>query len=455
MHTPFLRICIIGSGLSGSLLAHFLQLNLKKPSKIIIFEREPRQLFRGIAYSSDLPYEPLNVPAGKMSLYPEKPMDFHDWLQKNNRPAEAHSFVSRRWFGDYLVDRITKTPVNPAVHLETITGTVVDIKKAAAAYELSLQEGGTYPADIVVLATGHEPSADILKNWSGITTGHYHPNPWKHGLFKSLKTTDKILFIGSGLTMIDIVSSLKKAGHTGQLYAVSRNGTLPEIHAPTQAYALSCEMRHKNLDELIELVPKELARAAKQGATWHSVVDALRPHTNILWQNLNIHDKRKFLQTYRSVWEKHRHRMPIESGNIIRELQKTGQLKLLKGEIAFIANTHAQELGIKIENGKKITDLSVNTILNCTGPSTAAHSTNLLLKQLFKNGDMVIDECEIGILTGTNGEILKNDGKVLENCFALGPLRRGTEWETTALHEIREQALALTHLISNYAVRTT
>jgi uncharacterized NAD(P)/FAD-binding protein YdhS len=61
------------------------------------------------------------------------------------------------------------------------------------------------------------------------------------------------------------------------------------------------------------------------------------------------------------------------------------------------------------------------------------------------------DELKLGIETGYNGEIITVQGNPLPNAFAIGPLRKALEWESTAIREIKMQAeqLAL-DIVLNY-----
>jgi len=53
----------------------------------------------------------------------------------------------------------------------------------------------------------------------------------------------------------------------------------------------------------------------------------------------------------------------------------------------------------------------------------------------------------IGIGTDDHGRLIGASGKSSANLYALGPLRKATLWETTAVPEIREQALELAERI--------
>jgi uncharacterized NAD(P)/FAD-binding protein YdhS len=65
------------------------------------------------------------------------------------------------------------------------------------------------------------------------------------------------------------------------------------------------------------------------------------------------------------------------------------------------------------------------------------------IKKLLETGLASYDPLRIGIGTDDLGRVIGASGESSPNLYALGPLRKATLWETTAVSEIREQALQL------------
>lgn len=63
---------------------------------------------RGTAYRTELYLHRLNVPAGRMSLLPDHPTDFVDWLKNRGRPLQEGDFASRSDFGLYVRDALAR-----------------------------------------------------------------------------------------------------------------------------------------------------------------------------------------------------------------------------------------------------------------------------------------------------------------------------------------------------------
>jgi uncharacterized NAD(P)/FAD-binding protein YdhS len=55
----------------------------------------------------------------------------------------------------------------------------------------------------------------------------------------------------------------------------------------------------------------------------------------------------------------------------------------------------------------------------------------------------------MGLETTSNGALINADGTAWENIFAIGPMRKGTLWETTSVPEIRSQAASLAHSVAS------
>ena len=96
---------------------------------------------------------------------------------------------------------------------------------------LVLSDGSSIRADRVVLATGHLPPA--IPGGIGadvVSDRRFVADPWEPGWAIRVSREAPVLFLGSGLTMIDAVLELRGAGHTGPLRAISRHGHVPGSH---------------------------------------------------------------------------------------------------------------------------------------------------------------------------------------------------------------------------------
>jgi len=84
----------------------------------------------------------------------------------------------------------------------------------------------------------------------------------------------------------------------------------------------------------------------------------------------------------------------------------------------------------------------------CTGPGPLSTSGQPLLQGLLQRGLVRLDPLGLGLDALPDGGLVDPSGAPARNLFALGPLLKGVRWETTAIPEIRVQALALARRVA-------
>ncbi len=104
-------------------------------------------------------------------------------------------------------------------------------------------------------------------------------------------------------------------------------------------------------------------------------------------------------------------------------------------------------MGVEAEGGKvKVNlegkpSLTGDLVINATGPQTRfSASKSILLGKLLERGLISPDEMDMGIRIAEDHTVVTKDGNESEVLLALGPLLRGTLWETIAVPELRGQA---------------
>ena len=87
------------------------------------------------------------------------------------------------------------------------------------------------------------------------------------------------------------------------------------------------------------------------------------------------------------------------------------------------------------------TSLEGDLVLNATGPSTRFTATqSILLQSLLRQGAVAPDATDMGIHVDFDHTVLTATGDRSAWLLALGPMLRGTYWETIAVPELRVQA---------------
>jgi uncharacterized NAD(P)/FAD-binding protein YdhS len=181
--------------------------------------------------------------------------------------------------------------------------------------------------------------------------------------------------------------------------------------------------------------------AEAEGADWRQAIDGLRPHLQGLWRGLDAPERRRFLRHARALWEVHRHRMAPEVAAAIARAQAEGRLLVHAGRVAGFTLVDG---GVEVRRSGDRDPIRVQRVINCTGPEADFRKKRHPLPvSLMEQGLIRPDSLGMGIDTDDAGAVLDAHGQASRVIFAIGPMRKGQLWETTAVPEIRAQAQAL------------
>jgi uncharacterized NAD(P)/FAD-binding protein YdhS len=87
-------------------------------------------------------------------------------------------------------------------------------------------------------------------------------------------------------------------------------------------------------------------------------------------------------------------------------------------------------------------------VINCTGPCAGFSETQVpLFENLLKRGLIRPDGLDMGIDVGSEFAVIDREGRHSDCLFAIGPLMKGTLWETTAVPELRGQAMRVAQIM--------
>lgn len=429
---------IIGGGATGTLLAVNLVKNSDaQPITVNLIEKNSR-LGRGVAYSTDNDIHLLNVPANKMGAFPDDIEDFYKWLTAKGYNYFSNDFVPRRIYGEYLQELLSDTVKNAGenVVVNHYNDEAIDVSLDNRAL-IKLKSGETIVSDKVILAFGNFlPSHLKTETQSYISAEKYFHNPWSAEIPQNLALEDDVLIIGTGLTMVDTVLTLFNRRHQGKIIAVSTHGWLPAVHELGFVYpSFDNELKDKtSVYELFKTVRKHAANAEAQKSNWRGVIDSLRPSTQEIWLNLPDQEKRRFMRHLRRIWDVSRHRMPNECSEILRQMQDSGQLQILKGRIKRIEPLENGGFDVFYQNNNSKNFVKADAVINCTGSESNFNKINTpLVKNLLSKNYIQTDKLSLGI------EACRN-GKISDTLYTIGTALKGVLWESTAMPEIRTQA---------------
>ncbi|MEO7409999.1 MAG: FAD/NAD(P)-binding protein, partial [Sphingomicrobium sp.] len=317
------QVAVIGGGFAGTMAA--VQLSRRGIAAVLIGRGS--QIGKGVAYSTDDQAHLLNIPAAKMSAWPDRPDDFVEAIGDAGFGPE--DYVPRLLFGHYLRSILEESGV------AVVNGEAIAAEPGEAGWTVRLDDGRAVMAEALVLAPGNQPP-DELPFARGLPETLFAGNPWdeagKEAIAAAVMDQGDVLAVGSGLSMIDVALSLDAAGHRGKMIAVSRRGQMPRSSfAVRSAVPSSAEAPGGSLGELWRWV-----RRRGQEIEWRDAVDSLRPRTHELWQSLSEADQRRFLRHARPWWDVHRHRIAPQVGAVIERMIDQGRLEVIAGRIGSL-----------------------------------------------------------------------------------------------------------------------
>ncbi|CAH2601173.1 Hydroxyacylglutathione hydrolase [Rhodovastum atsumiense] len=450
-------IAIVGAGFSGTLLALHILRRCPPPTRVTLIERS-RSFGSGLAYARRNAGHLLNVPAGRMSAFHDRPADFLHWLQRQPvgelgdlEPTER-TFVPRRLFGGYvraLLNDERKRPENET-RLDLLRGDVLAIEKDPAGHRLRLDRDREVIADLAILAIGNfPPDPPPVDDPSFYDGPLYRPDPWAADTLTELDPDAPVLLIGTGLTMVDTVVALLDQGHRAPIHALSRRGLLPQRHAAAPALPFPHDPFPTRLIALLRLLRRDATRAMAAGGSWQPVVDELRPFTLDIWQALSAADRARFLRHLRPWWDVHRHRSAPVIAERIDAARASGQLRIHAGRIqAYDSQDGSVVVSFRPRAGDGLERLRASRVVNCSGPCCDFDRiADPLVRALLEDGLVRPDPLRLGLEVTTNCAVRDRDGGISPRLFAVGPVTRGMFWEMTAVPDLRRQCEALaTHL---------
>ncbi|MEA1648389.1 FAD/NAD(P)-binding protein [Nitrospirillum sp. BR 11164] len=451
------RVVILGGGFSGAVAALHLARGTPVPVDIDIVEPRPL-LGGGVAYSTPDPQHRINVPAARMSAFSADMGHFDRWLRRSGVLATdpqalvkgGHIFSSRLEFGRYLDGLVREQAASdgPAHirHVQQRATSVTPIPRDAPpgqsfGYAVALENGGRLVADMVIIATSHPPPAPPPALVEALGDDpRLIANPWAPGALDGLDPGARVLVVGSGLTMADILATLEAGGHKGPITVFSRRGLTPRGHALDTGDLVGDFATRPEVTALALLrrVRATVAAAGAEGQPWQVVLDAVRRDARAIWQALPLAEKRKLLRHLRPFWDAHRYRIAPQPEATIQELQARGQLEILAASLADIrADAEGVHATLRPRRGGPTLIRTADAVVVATGP---AHDHLIdavpALAPLVAAGRLHPDALGLGIAVDDQSRVIDVRGMPDETLWVAGPLARATFGELMGLPQV-------------------
>lgn len=446
-------VAIIGSGFCGTLAAvHVLRGGAGgAPLRVVLVNRSGPQA-RGVAYGTRSERHLLNVPAARMSAFPEDEAHFLRFAQRAVPGLRGGDFVPRRLYGEYLDALLADAEREraPGVRFERRFADVCAVEPApgGAGLRLALSDGTAVEADRALLALGNYAPADPRIASPGFyASASYVRDPWRPGAIDSLPLDRPVLLVGTGLTMVDVALALEARGARAPLTAVSRHGLLPQPHRtlasapagdrlPSDLLGGPATVRH-----YLRSVRRAVRQLEAEQVDWREVVGSLRAATPALWQALPTPERRRFLRHLQPYWDVHRHRMAPTVGAALHEMMRSGALRTLAGRILDMRDADGEVVvEVRPRGEPGVRELRVGAVVNCTGPcANVGALREPLLDSLRARGMLRPDALGLGF--DVDGYALVDAaGRPSRLLYYVGPFLKSAHWESTAVPELRVHA---------------
>lgn len=402
-----LRITIVGGGYSGAAAA--VQLARAAPAPLAITVVEPRErVGPGLAYSAPDPDHRLNGALDNHLLDPGEPESLRLWCERRRILAgdpealapNGRVYLRRADFGAYLAEATPAAVEGAGSSFRHARTTAVAIRAGGSGFDVLTQDGDVLAGDMVVIATGNggvrlPASLAPLASHPALV-----PDPMDLGRVRAIPRGARVLVVGTGLTALDVISTLVRAGHRGPITAISRHGLRPRSQRPPSAEGGGGMARLLARIEgevpafvraagaaptargLLRALRNRIREAQGDGESWYAPFDDLRDVVWQVWPTMASAQKRRFLRWLRPWYDVHRFRSPPQNEAIVREAEARGQ-------VAFTTvSRHRREGG---------DPAAFDAIVNCAGlDSSFGARDNPFLADLLAQGLARADDCGLG-----------------------------------------------------------
>ncbi|MBB3543155.1 FAD/NAD(P)-binding protein [Rhizobium sp. BK399] len=443
-------VVVVGGGVSGAGVAYHLVRTMGEQAPAIVVFEPRSELGRGLAYDTTDPAHRINVPAARMSLLPDRPEDFLEWIAREDAVADdpeafrpdGNLFPRRQVFGSYIASALAPYVETGAVrHRRAL---VVDVCRDGLLWRIADSQGGQVFADFLVIATSH-PSPSV-PGALRVLEGHHRfvPDSTRIEALGHIRPNDRLLIIGNGLTAADIVASLARTGHRGQITSISRRGLRSRGHSPwpQDPFGDFEATPTHSATALLRSIRLAITEAEAAGLTWHAVIDQVRTHGRALWQKLPMSERCRIVRHIRPFWDVHRFRIAPQVEDVLEQAIAEGRMEVLA---ASVGKVHFEggsiHVALRRRSGPSL-QRCFDAVIVTTGPAHGGIlDSQAWLSTMRAQSHLQLDPTGLGIACSERSEALDADGLPDATLLVSGPLARGTFGELMGLPQITEHAV--------------
>lgn len=329
--SPMMQFAVIGAGLSGLATTIALMRRFHQPFEAWLIDAE------------DAPGAFGNGPAGRalttepardLSVIPDRPDDFADWLKGSlladgaiaslRGPHDLH--VPRALFRDYVMTRFSEAlSLRKDIRIRTFRGEVRDAVTWNDRVQLRFREGKRADFDHVFVATGFGTAQREADCWRAA-----------HAAAARLSQREDppaLTLLGNGPRFAAVLLDLRASGYVGPVRLRTASGSLPQPHGRSYGWAaFGPPPASRSLRDAFHYIRKECCTAeSREPGQWQSVVDAASLRLSAVWRNLPQKERNQYR---RHLLHLHRH----FSVRIARDTHRRLVAELETGRTHFVSS---------------------------------------------------------------------------------------------------------------------
>ena len=440
---------IVGGGYTGAAAA--VQLVRASPAPVAVTIVEPRaELGRGLAYTAPDPDHRLNGNTDNHVLDLADPGELNRWCETHGvaprdpeaRARNGNTFIRRHDFGSFVRDTVAAHSATPrGSTIRHLRDTAIDASSGSGGVTVLTRGGHALPADLAILATGNaRPQLPAPLPMSLAAHARVIADPAELARVSAIPRGARVLLLGTGLTALDVASTLVRAGHSGHVMAISRRGLRPRPHrlaapaaGPTLLERIEGPMPDFVRDApltsrgLLRALRRRIEEVERSGGEWYAAFDALRDVAWQFWPRVPAAEKRRFQRRLRTWYDMHRFRAPPQNDAMVREAELAGRVSFAAARVRGV-QAHEEALEVRLADavhGERVERFDF--LVNCTGLDPAAGARdNPLLAALLEQGVLSIDASGMGFAVDAQCRPLGRDGSAQPRWRMFGPPTVGT-----------------------------
>ncbi len=482
-------MAIVGMGVAGvDVLTHLTEAGFD--GRIDCYD-ERQQFGSGLPYQEDFDIFLLNPRSHAISLNPDRPKEFAEWVKEKGLTLET--FMPRRIFGQYMREKLEHLLQNEHVHVHYQHIQHVQVLETGEKerYQLTYQSADQTSVqevyDAVFLCLGHAPSQDPYH----LNDSPYfiqNPYPIRESL-QAVPMHQRAAVIGMGLTGVDMVRALMMEREAKEVVMFSRSGQLPIVRGTETVV----EPVHLTIEAVQKAVatPGQLTLPLEQVEEWFfkdlahyqfdlerinqwvgASVEQLRANLNdldeagrfqayvaklrwvlrALWSHLSRQDQMRFAQKYQRSFIAFSNPMAPPVAEKLLEWMETGRL-ITTDQVDDIIQLKAQQTGHFMIQYKNKTTTTVDWILNGIGSQTdfSQCQTDQPLVQQLLNDRVVEPNGRMGLMIhDTHSSVLSSRYGELRALKLFGQMVSGTDYQNNSTFVLYRTTQKGVHDALNY-----